>query len=366
MDLNQRPASDLKINKMASPILSICIPTFNRAHYLDNLFASLLEVKIAFKKEVQICVSNNFSTDNTSSTIEKWSERLELNVVTQTSNIGGTRNAVEVTRLATGKWNIIVGDDDIIIRSGLSVLIDYLSVANEDDWILAGVADHTGAEHLLNSVCDGYFAAKEMQIKLLQTGIYKYGFVGMHIFPNKFVQLLQGLLINDIQPWAHLAIFLRHISSGFTKIIIKPMVAQAAGGYNLYWSPRDWALINLKKINIIHRAKIEINKNCFFYNLLMLRELYSLKALKAVILWKALESKFNWREANREYILSYQLVGILSFLCIFHYLFILFIIITPQSIVKLLFRICGRYHILDKHRAVKEKYSVFDGVQRGI
>jgi glycosyltransferase involved in cell wall biosynthesis len=348
------------------PLLSVCIPTFNRADSLNNLFKSLVEIKKNFPKKIQICVSDNHSTDNTGSVIKMWSECLGLNILTQLSNIGGTRNVVEITKLASGKWHIIVGDDDALILDGVKKLMEYLETANEDEWILAGVADHTGAEHLLGNLNDGCFEARQMQAKILKTGIYRYGFIGMHVFPGKFSRLLQSILLNDIKPWPHLAIFLRHISFGSTKIIKTPIVAQAAEGYRLYWEPRDWVLINLKKIDIIHGAAVAMNKKILFYNSLILRELYSLKGLKSLVLWKVLQENFDWREANTEYKCRYLFAGSLSFLCIFHYFIILSIAITPQNFLILFFRICGFHHVLVRHRAVKNKFGVFDGIKRGI
>ena len=49
---------------LKTPLLSICIPTFNRGKYLTNCLQSILSNHELCNSAVQICVSNNGSTDD--------------------------------------------------------------------------------------------------------------------------------------------------------------------------------------------------------------------------------------------------------------------------------------------------------------
>ena len=45
--------------------ISICIPTYNRAKHLANCLQSIALNKNRSKIDFEVCVSDNFSTDNT-------------------------------------------------------------------------------------------------------------------------------------------------------------------------------------------------------------------------------------------------------------------------------------------------------------
>lgn len=45
-------------------ILSIGIPTFNRGHFLESCLNSIASQVYEFSKEVELIVSDNYSTDN--------------------------------------------------------------------------------------------------------------------------------------------------------------------------------------------------------------------------------------------------------------------------------------------------------------
>ncbi|NEQ25134.1 MAG: glycosyltransferase, partial [Microcoleus sp. SIO2G3] len=53
-------------------ILSICIPTFNRAEELDNQLTWLFKEIKGFEDECEVIVSDNCSSDNTQEVVEKW------------------------------------------------------------------------------------------------------------------------------------------------------------------------------------------------------------------------------------------------------------------------------------------------------
>lgn len=53
--------------------LSICIPTFNRADYLDTTLSSIVTQQVFFETEqVEIVISDNNSTDNTTKVVNKY------------------------------------------------------------------------------------------------------------------------------------------------------------------------------------------------------------------------------------------------------------------------------------------------------
>jgi glycosyltransferase involved in cell wall biosynthesis len=54
------------------PILSICIPTYNRAEYLEKSLASIVSQREFDSENVELIISDNASTDNTEEIVEKY------------------------------------------------------------------------------------------------------------------------------------------------------------------------------------------------------------------------------------------------------------------------------------------------------
>ena len=75
--------------------LSICIPTYNRTKYLENCLNSIL---IASKKsdlKIEVCISDNYSQENTNSVIEKFNKKIKIVFNQNNKNIGYGRNSLK-------------------------------------------------------------------------------------------------------------------------------------------------------------------------------------------------------------------------------------------------------------------------------
>jgi abequosyltransferase len=94
---------------MYRPLLSICIPTFNRQYYLENLLVRLRDE--AVDDTIQIVVSDNCSNDNTEELCRRFRATLPLKYVRQNTNTG-RQNLVNVFQYADGIYGALIGDDD--------------------------------------------------------------------------------------------------------------------------------------------------------------------------------------------------------------------------------------------------------------
>ena len=60
----------------SSPILSICIPTYNRSGYLDKTIKSIVMNDVFINtNKIQLVISNNNSTDNTDEICKKYADQ---------------------------------------------------------------------------------------------------------------------------------------------------------------------------------------------------------------------------------------------------------------------------------------------------
>jgi len=352
---------------MNNPIVSICVPTFNRAIGLDKLLQNFAEIKKVHGSAVEICISNNHSTDETEDVIKRWQDQLELRVVTQAENIGATKNSFAVSGIASGKWIMLVGDDDGFITENFTQLMDRLNTANEADWILAGVADSSGREAYLGPLKDGRYDSKSIRSSVLYTGLYCYGFIGMHLYPAALKQEFIKFSLEQAQPWPHLALFLRHIQDGHVEVFSDPVVQQARGGAMLFWNIYDMAHIKLRKLNIISEARLSVKKHQWFYDALILRELYLARDIRTLLFWKVLESEDFNRRALREYSARYTLLRTpYVLLVLMHSIILLATYITPMPVLRWLLCLIGQRKDLDTYREKKQGLGSFDGIKRGI
>ena len=106
------------MKKSTNPILTICVPTYNRAKEL-NYNLSLLERYICdgnLIDKVCVLVSNNQSPDNTYDVINSFEDRGNLHLLyfEQKENIGSGPNVVYCVEKATTPWVMLLGDDDYL------------------------------------------------------------------------------------------------------------------------------------------------------------------------------------------------------------------------------------------------------------
>lgn len=107
--------------------LSICIPTFNRCNKLsktiDNLLCQIKRCSVS----VELIISDNFSTDQTSFIVESYLNDFNfIRYIKNQSNIGLVLNVVSCFKNSSGNFVWVVGDDDKIENFALDELVELL------------------------------------------------------------------------------------------------------------------------------------------------------------------------------------------------------------------------------------------------
>lgn len=110
-------------------LLTIAIPTYNRAELLDKQLAWLAQAIKAFEDECEILVSDNCSTDNTQEVIQKWQVKLS-NITFKSNknskNLGVVKNIMYCLNSTTTKYVWTIGDDDPIQDKAIAYVISKL------------------------------------------------------------------------------------------------------------------------------------------------------------------------------------------------------------------------------------------------
>jgi acetyltransferase-like isoleucine patch superfamily enzyme len=111
------------------PILTIAIPTYNRASYLEiNLNQLFKNIELLENpNEIEIIISDNASTDETESIINKFkNEIIPIIHLKNQINTGFDGNFESCLSNATGKYVWIFGDDELLFNNSLPKIIDVL------------------------------------------------------------------------------------------------------------------------------------------------------------------------------------------------------------------------------------------------
>ena len=84
--------------------ISICIPTYNRAKHLKNCLHSILLNSDLDLDNIQICVSDNCSTDETELIMVQSQDELNIKYTKNDKNYGLAKNILKVVEMADGEF----------------------------------------------------------------------------------------------------------------------------------------------------------------------------------------------------------------------------------------------------------------------
>lgn len=113
---------------MTEVYFSICIPTYNRCKYLkENIDEILRQVADSELQNIEICISDNSSSDNTKELLESYSnisiQNVNIRYQINDTNLGYDINCSKVMNMAKGMYSWLLGSDDIIERHALQKII---------------------------------------------------------------------------------------------------------------------------------------------------------------------------------------------------------------------------------------------------
>ena len=119
-----------RLETPSRPLLTIAIPTFNRAEQLKGLL-DVLRPQLAGLREVEVFVSDNASPDHTAHVIAEAREDFEscgarLRTHRHEVNLGSDANFAFCFRQAAGAFFWMCGDDDLIVPGAVAEMLALL------------------------------------------------------------------------------------------------------------------------------------------------------------------------------------------------------------------------------------------------
>ncbi|MDR3642623.1 MAG: glycosyltransferase family 2 protein [Candidatus Doudnabacteria bacterium] len=116
-------------NPSTPPILSICIPTFSRSHFLreclDSITAQFSDE--AIRSVVEIAVSDNASTDDTEAVVKSYQKKYpNIRYSRNAENLGFDRNVAAALALGGGRFLWLMSDDEMLAPEALKFILPLL------------------------------------------------------------------------------------------------------------------------------------------------------------------------------------------------------------------------------------------------
>jgi len=111
-------------------LITICVPTYNRAKNVVGLVQELLDFEL--NDQIEILVIDNDSPDNTFEELSKFSHHNNVSIFKNEKNIGFTRSVLRCFNLCKTEHLIYLPDDDILYKDGISELLSFLPTLDLD------------------------------------------------------------------------------------------------------------------------------------------------------------------------------------------------------------------------------------------
>ena len=116
-----------------SPLISVCIPTYNGHPYIETLITELLR---SSRRDFEIVVSDDCSTDETWDFVVRASQSdHRLRCFRNESNLGMDRNFAACVARARGRFVWLTGQDDRLFHEGLDAITTMILERPELDFL---------------------------------------------------------------------------------------------------------------------------------------------------------------------------------------------------------------------------------------
>jgi glycosyltransferase involved in cell wall biosynthesis len=223
----------------ASPMLSICISTFNRGAFIGETLESIIS---QISTDCEIVVSDNASQDDTEEVVSKYVQCCDrLRYIRQTDNSGVDRNYDRTVEVARGEYCWLLGDDDPIKPGGVAAVLQAL----EQDFSLvlvnAEIRDVTLStvvkQKMFDSNIDRVYGPNETDRLLSELAPYRNFIAFISSYVIKRTIWRERERERYYGSWfIHVGVAFQKSLPGKTLVISEPLITCRLGGEYTYWS----------------------------------------------------------------------------------------------------------------------------------
>tara|TARA_B100000035_G_C20973150_1_gene541973 strand:- start:248 stop:1183 length:936 start_codon:yes stop_codon:yes gene_type:complete len=111
-------------------LITLCIPTFNRASLVTDLIKSLIDSKV--NDIANILILDDGSTDNTLEKIQGFESHNNIQVIANPTNLGVAKTFIRCFDECNTEYLIMMTDDDLFLKDGLIQTLEDIKLHNPD------------------------------------------------------------------------------------------------------------------------------------------------------------------------------------------------------------------------------------------
>ncbi len=111
---------------MTDPVVSICVPTYNRARYLRCMLEHCTKNIGGLAHPYEMLIADNASADDTEAVVAEFKGRLNITYFKREQNYGAYDNQHFLKKHARGVVQLYLADDDTLIFPQLSAVVDTM------------------------------------------------------------------------------------------------------------------------------------------------------------------------------------------------------------------------------------------------
>lgn len=248
---------------MATPRLSICIPTYNRRKYLGDTITSITtQVSAADASRIEICVSDNASTDGTEILISELQNTTPVRIIfsRNKTNLGADANYLRAVELASGDYCWYMGSDDIAAPGSLARFLREI-----DDGHDIYLCNRIDCDIEMKYICDRFWLKRSirsavfdftMQDEFRRYAKYSlsvgalFGYLSSIVFKREKWQAVSIDPIFIGTAYSHVYMLMSFIKTGCTLKYLSDHLVNARGGNDSFWAPSNDGIVKRIMIDI--------------------------------------------------------------------------------------------------------------------
>jgi glycosyltransferase involved in cell wall biosynthesis len=269
-------------------LLTIAIPTYNRAKLLDTQLSWLALAVKGFEDEIEIFVSDNCSTDNTQEVIKKWKAQLSnitFNSCKNVENIGVLKNIMNCLKSASTKYVWAIGDDDPIQDRAISYAINKFKQYDDVSLLFLNFSGRnkiTGEPEHPNTIVgnrwfdieseDGRGDGKAIFEHCITKSVGAVIFLTAIVYRTDLVSRAARIWPDCANNWMFLAYLAGYCAANGRTIVTKENYMECVVGMS-YWQhePHAALLMQYKHLPDVVQKLAEIGYSQQFYRTMMVR-----------------------------------------------------------------------------------------------
>ena len=215
------------------PLLTIAIPTFNRAAQLEQ---RLEEIARQWTEEIAVCVFDNASTDHTPEVVARFADRLPLQYRRIPANSGALRNVIRCFEEPDTEWIWPLSDDDGLAEDSVASALACIHRTEADAIHFSTSAGGNSADAVLSTL-DDFFRCKHnpCELSLISATLYRRA---------KLQPLFKLLIAGAHTLIPHVVLVLAMLDGGIGKLELleRGLLLPRGHSRHVRWSTREYAL----------------------------------------------------------------------------------------------------------------------------